>query len=119
MGSLLDEDQALLSDLGFFSGENSDEETSVAGPSRTNPTRTVARSEPQARGAPWFEEIVRNTSLGRFRQQRGGHLDNGVKVEWEVTEWTEGDDDGEGASATSSKRKIGDLEAEDIEMRST
>jgi hypothetical protein len=69
------------------------------------------------RGAPWFEEIVRNTSLGRFRQQRGGLSDNGVQVEWEVTEWTDGDGDGESGSATPSKRKIGHLDAEDTEMR--
>lgn len=118
VGSLVDEDQELLNTLGFF-GDSSDEETSVAEPPRTNPTGTVVQSEPQARGAPWFEEIVRNTSLGRFRQQRGGHLDNGVQVEWEVTEWTEGDDNGESGSATPSKRKIADLEAGDTEMRST
>ncbi|UPX13128.1 uncharacterized protein EKO05_0003654 [Ascochyta rabiei] len=122
VGSLLDEDQELLNTLGFF-GDSSDEETSVAAPARTNPTRTVVRSEPQVRGAPWFEEIVRNTRLGRFRQQRGGHSDNGVQVEWEVAEWTEGDDDGDGdvgdsGSATPSKRKIGDLEVEDSDMRS-
>ena len=118
VGSLVDEDQELLNTLGFF-GDSSDEETSVAEPPRTNPTGTVVQSEPQARGAPWFEEIVRNTSLGRFRQQRGGHSDNGVQVEWEVTEWTEGNDDGESGSATPSKRKIADLEAGDTEMRST
>jgi hypothetical protein len=113
---LLDEDQELLNTLGFF-GESSDEESSVAEPLRTNRTRTVVRSEPQARGAPWFEEIVRNTSLGRFKQQRGGHSNNGVQVEWEVTEWTEGDNDGESGSATPSKRKIADIDAGDIEMR--
>ncbi|KAF9691915.1 hypothetical protein EKO04_009915 [Ascochyta lentis] len=116
VGSLLDEDQELLNTLGFF-GHSSDEDVSDAAPAQTNPTRTVARSEPQTRGAPWFEEIVRNSSLGRLRQQRGGHSDNGVQVEWEVTEWTEGDD-GESGSATPGKRKIGDLEAEDFEMRS-
>lgn len=117
MGSLLDEDQELLDTLGFF-GDSSDDETSI-GPARANPTRTVARSEPQARGAPWFEEIVRNTSLGRFRQQRGGHSDSGVQVEWEVTEWTGGDENGESGSATPSKRKIGDIEAADTDMQST
>lgn len=117
VGSLLDEDQELLDTLGFF-GDSSDDETSI-GPARANPTRTVARSEPQARGAPWFEEIVRNTSLGRFRQQRGGHSDSGVQVEWEVTEWTGGDENGESGSATPSKRKIGDIEAADTDMQST
>ena len=121
MGSLLDEDQELLNTLGFF-GDSSDDETSVARHSQTNPTRTIVQSEPQARGAPWFEEIVRNTNLGRFKQQRGGNSDNGVQVEWEVTEWVEGgiegDDHSESSGATPSKRKIGDLEAGDTDMRS-
>jgi len=74
VGSLLDEDQELLGDLGFLpssSSESSDDEVGAAGPSRSNPSRTVARPGPLSRGAPWFEEIVRNTRLGRFKQQRG------------------------------------------------
>ncbi|CAO2658056.1 Nn.00g073160.m01.CDS01 [Neocucurbitaria sp. VM-36] len=123
VGSLLDEDQAMLGELGFLPGsESSDDEASVnlAGPSpRANTQRNVVTSEPQSRGAPWFEEIVQNTRLGRFKQQRGGHSDSGVHVEWEVMEWTEGDDaDDEGGAPSSSKRKIGDVEAgEDTEMR--
>jgi len=118
VGSLLDEDQELLNTLGFF-GESSDEETRVAEPTRTRPGQAVVRSDPQARGAPWFEEIVRNTRLGRMKQQRGGHSGNGVQVEWEVTEWVEGgDDDGIRDPTPPSKRKIGHLDAEDSEMQS-
>ncbi|KAH7086263.1 hypothetical protein FB567DRAFT_66609 [Paraphoma chrysanthemicola] len=121
VGSLLDDDQALLEDLGFLpSSESSDEDTSHAAVhSRSHPSRTVARSEPAVRGAPWFEEIVRNTRLGRFKQQRGGHTSSGVQVEWEVVEWTEGDDgDDEGLTTSTSKRKISEVEAvEDSEMR--
>ena len=120
VGSLLDEDQALLGELGFLpGGESSDEDTSaLAGPSRS--TQTVVRTDQQLRGAPWFEEMVRHTSLGHLKQQRGGHTsqDGSVKVEWEVVEWTEGDDaDDEGT--TPAKRKIGQLEedGEDTEMR--
>ncbi|KAF2638195.1 hypothetical protein P280DRAFT_77977 [Massarina eburnea CBS 473.64] len=119
VGSLLDEDQTLLGRLGYLpGGESSDEDTNeaVAGPSRQ--PRTVARTEPQARGAPWFEDMVEQTSLGRFKQQRGAHTsrDGNIRVEWEVVEWTEGDD-ADDESATPSKRKIGDVEAEDTEMR--
>lgn len=117
VGSLLDEDQALLGQLGFLpSGDSSDEDSAiVAGPSKL---RSVVRTEPQSRGAPWFEEIVENTRLGRIKQQRGGHSsrDGSVKVEWEVVEWTEADDaDDEGT--TPGKRKIGEVEGEDAEMR--
>lgn len=123
VGSLLDEDQDLLTELGFLpNSDSSDDETAdistatTSGTSRSNDTR-VARSGPSARGAPWFEEIVRNTRLGRLKQQRGGHNTGGVQVEWEVTEWTEADDAVEGR-ATPSKRKIDDVEAgEDSDMR--
>jgi hypothetical protein len=121
VGSLLDEDQEMLGELGFLpsSSESSDDEASTVGPAPSSHSRSVARSEPQSRGAPWFEEIVRNTRLGRFKQQRGGHSESGVHVEWEVTEWTEGDDVNDEGSATPSKRKIGDVDdADDAEMRS-
>ncbi|KAF2820308.1 hypothetical protein CC86DRAFT_305355 [Ophiobolus disseminans] len=122
VGSLLEDDQQLLGELGFLPHhDSSDEEptTSDAGPSRPNHSRTVARSEPASRGAPWFEEIVRNTTLGRFKQQRGGHSESGVRVEWEVVEWTEADDADDERSATPSKRKFGDVEADDSEMQIT
>jgi hypothetical protein len=121
VGSLLDSDQELLEELGLLPhSDSSDEETTttVTGPPRASNTQTVLRSEPSARGAPWFEEIVRNTRLGRFKQQRGGHSTSGVQVEWEVTEWTEADEADDEGLATPSKRKIGEVEAEDSEMRS-
>lgn len=118
VGSLLDEDQALLGQLGFLpSGDSSDEDAGPrAGPSNH---RSLIRSEPQGQGAPWFEEIVQNTRLGRIKQQRGGHSsrDGGVRVEWEVMEWTEADDADDEGTTTPSKRKIGALEGDDTEMR--
>jgi hypothetical protein len=92
----------------------------MEGPSRQpqSQSRQVTRSGPRNRGAPWFEELVEDSRLGRFKQQRGGHTshDGSVKVEWEVMEWTEGDDaDDEGTSA--GKRKAGELESGDMEMR--
>ncbi|KAF2676994.1 hypothetical protein K458DRAFT_481623 [Lentithecium fluviatile CBS 122367] len=117
VGSLLDEDQNLLVQLGYLpGGESSDEDTSASGPSRQ--THMVARAEPRPRGAPWFEEMVENTGLGRFKQQRGGHTsrDGNVKVEWEVMEWTEADD-ADDEAVTPSKRKIGEVEPGDTEMR--
>lgn len=118
VGSLLDEDQALLGEMGYLpAGESSDEDVAASGPSRQT-TRTIVRSEPRLRGAPWFEEMVENSRLGRLKQQRGGHTsrDGSVKVEWEVMEWTEADD-ADDESAAPSKRKIADVEGEDAEMR--
>ncbi|PSN66590.1 hypothetical protein BS50DRAFT_369204 [Corynespora cassiicola Philippines] len=120
VGSLLDEDQVLLGQLGFLpTSESSDEETRLASPSRSAHARSVARAEPQSRGVPWFEEMVENTRLGRIKQQRGGHSsrDGSVRVEWEVMEWTEADDaDDEGAAP--GKRKIGEVDGADSDMRS-
>lgn len=117
VGSLLSEDQDRLGKLGFLpSGDSSDEDADVvAGPAKL---RTVLRSEPEARGAPWFEQLIETTRLGRVKQQRGGHSshDGRVRVEWEVVEWEEGDDaDDEGGSP--SKRKYGELEGDDTKMR--
>jgi len=124
VGSLLEEDQALLGQLGYLpAGESSDDDFSAAtaaGPSRQ--TRAVStRSEQRERGAPWFEEMVENSRLGRLKQQRGGHMAReggvSVKVEWEVMEWTEADDADDESAAPAVKRKIGDVEGEDAEMR--
>lgn len=118
----MDDDQDLLGEMGFLPSSDSSEDeatATVAGPSRSHSKRTVVRSEPSSRGAPWFEEIVRNTRLGRFKQHRGGHSASAIQVEWEVTEWTEGDTDElvSSGQATPTKRKIGDVEADDSEMR--
>lgn len=119
IGSLLDEDQALLGEWGLLPGaESSDEDTLLTtGPPRS--THAVARPDQQLRGAPWFEEMVKHTALGHIKQQRGGHTsyDGSVKVEWEVVEWTEGDD-ADDEAATPAKRKIGQVEeGEDTVMR--
>jgi hypothetical protein len=71
------------------------------------------------RGAPWYESLVEDTPLGRVKRQKGRHTsgDGAVEIEWEVVEWTEGNDDNEG-STTPGKRKIGEVEeSEDLEMR--
>lgn len=121
VGSLLDEDQAMLGQLGFLPNGDSSDDDHVAtdGPSRTT-TRTLVRSDSRARGAPWFEEIVENTGLGRLKQQRGGHSsrDGAVRVEWEVVEWNEADD-ADDESGSGTKRKVVEfLEGDaDTEMR--
>jgi hypothetical protein len=125
VGSLLDDDQERLAELGLLpSSESSDEDTAMQSADElAHPTaaRPATRSEPRIRGAPWFDDLVQHTRLGRFKQQRGRHMDGRVQVEWEVTEWIEGDgteDERAPGSATPSKRKIGQVEAaEDSEMR--
>ncbi|PVI05665.1 hypothetical protein DM02DRAFT_639094 [Periconia macrospinosa] len=120
VGSLLDEDQVLLGQLGYLPGADSgDEDTEHGLANAGRHARMVTRSEPLTRGAPWFEELIEHTALGRYTKRRGGHQSrDGAKVEWEVVEWTEGDDLEQEGSTTPSKRKIGQVDAgEDAEMR--
>jgi hypothetical protein len=75
---------------------------------------------PVHRGAPWFQEMVEKTPLGKIKRQKGGHTTTGSdgtveQVEWEVFEWNGEDDDSPDASAP--KRKIGEVEEADAEMR--
>ncbi|KAI4128441.1 MAG: hypothetical protein LQ347_004175 [Umbilicaria vellea] len=71
-------------------------------------------------GAPWFEEMVEGSALGRIRRRRGGEASqNGrIRVEWEVVEFDGAEDDGGSGAAGVAKRKIGDLgDGDDILMR--
>ncbi|KAF2808342.1 uncharacterized protein BDZ99DRAFT_464222 [Mytilinidion resinicola] len=122
VGSLLDEDQELLGELGYLPGDSSDEEPAIVRGGQGQGERAVAQAE-RARGTPWFEELVEDTRLGKFKKQKGGHVsrDGSVRVEWEVVEWTEGDDADDEAGETTgpAKRKIGEVQVEegDTEMR--
>lgn len=68
-------------------------------------------------GLPWFESMVKGSRLGNVKTSWGERRSgNGrYKVEWEVVEWTE---DGDGAGATTAKRKIGEV-VEDEDMEGT
>jgi hypothetical protein len=89
VGSLLDDDQELLGELGFLpTSESSDEDSTgaAAGPSPPDATRTVARSEPSARGAPWFEEIVQNIHLAACKSN--GRSPSGPRRTMQTTKAT-------------------------------
>ena len=77
----------------------------------------------EVRGAPWFEEMVEGSALGRMRRRRGGETsqDGRTRVEWEVVEFDGGEDDGSssGGAVGVAKRKIGDFgDGDDLLMRS-
>ena len=130
LGSLLDEDLGLLHDLGLVPRESDDDddddeneknEKNENGVVRDGTSRSggrvgvprTARTEVVRRGAPWFEELVEDSRLGRLRRRRGGHSigDGLATVEWEVTEWS-GGGEGVGSESVGGKRKIADVEAE-------
>ena len=72
----------------------------------------------EARGIPWFEEMVEGSELGRIKQRRGGETsaDGSTRIEWEVVEI--GGDDGESQATSMAKRKISKLDqGDDVHMR--
>ncbi len=126
LGSLVDEDLGLLEELGLMTEPSSDEET--AKNVESQPQRQVAQQRPRDqvmnRGAPWFEELVRDTRLGRMRHRKGGQTsrDGTVRIEWEVMEWN-GGDEGSAGETTSGKRKLeddtGTAGSSDMSMRNS
>jgi len=112
LGSLIDEDLDRLGDLGLLDGvDNENEGNAIASATPVSGTRQIiARSNNSAglhnRGAPWFEDLVEDSPLGRIRRQKGGQAsqDGSVVYEWEVVEWSSADQD------TATKRKISDVE---------
>lgn len=63
-------------------------------------------------GLPWFDTMVEGSRLGRVRkswgQRTAGDGNSRFTVEWEIMEWTEGDE-----VSAPGKRKIGELEESD------
>ena len=122
LGSLLNEDLERLGELGLLDPGDEDSQEAQETP-KVERTATQFRPARGAahRGAPWFEELVEDSRLGRIKRQKGGHTseDGRKSVEWEIVEWTE--DSNEEGGMTPSKRKHGvmELEAEDrMDVRS-
>jgi len=66
-------------------------------------------------GLPWFETMVEGSKLGKMKKSWGSRQSgNGrYKVEWEIMEWTEGDEED---STLPSKRKFGEVVEADSTM---
>ena len=72
-------------------------------------------------GQPWFEELIRDTGIGRIRQARGGQVSGNGKsmYEWRIVEFDGemmgeyADDDGEGPEygigSATPKRKMDEM----------
>lgn len=123
LGSLLSEDLERLEDMGLLEPDEPNEEEAQREKeaprvekqvTQFKPARAVAR-----RGAPWFEELIENSRLGRIKRQKGGYTseDGTTSAEWEIIEWTnEGEEEGR---TTPSKRKHGTLETEEEDPMDT
>ena len=59
----------------------------------------------EVQGAPWFEEMIEGSELGRIKRRKGGKSssDGRSKVEWEVVEFSSEPGDTGGSTA---KRKL-------------
>lgn len=110
LGSLASNDLRDLENLGLLPREASDDwdvtDTTVAGLVRS-------RGEQSQASVPWFESMVEGSGLGRVKRSKGSRTEGNTKVEWEVAEWTDGDD---GQTANVSKRKLETLEGDDSVM---
>jgi len=102
LGSLAGSDLRDLEDLGLLPKEALDD--AEADKQKIEKVGTDAAVN---EGLPWFENLVEGSKLGKMKKSWGSrHSDNGrFKVEWEIVEWTEGDED----LATPSKRKFGEV----------
>jgi hypothetical protein len=76
---------------------------------------TITSSNDANEGLSWFESLVQGSKLGNMRRSWGSRQSgNGrFKVEWEIMEWTEGNDS---ELASPGKRKIGEVEESDSHM---
>lgn len=73
-------------------------------------------------GIPWFNDLVAGSRLGRgTTRMRGERREGrGWRVEWEIVEWVEGDDEPASTavdveiplSGGNGKRKIGEVEGD-------
>ncbi|EON69007.1 hypothetical protein W97_08265 [Coniosporium apollinis CBS 100218] len=122
VGSVMDDDLEILDRMGLLPERDEGEETDEAGSGRAvAPAKRQAQSAvlvaERNRGAPWFEEMVQQTRLGRIKRQKGGHTSNdgSMRVEWEIVEYEGDTEDG----TVTGKRKIGEMEdgREDVVMR--
>jgi len=114
LGSLTGEDLRDLEELGLLPEEV------VADVEKDKGTlaKGLTSEAVQVEGLPWFETMVSGSKLGNIRRQGEKRQGNGWKVEWEIVEWTEGDEDLPEMAATGGKRKLGELVGEeDVPMR--
>ncbi|CAJ2506079.1 Uu.00g002090.m01.CDS01 [Anthostomella pinea] len=123
LGSLLTEDLHDLEELGLIPDDSEQDEMDIVPAPVHNQGRQLIGRD--SNSIPWFESMLAGSRLGNMQTTRGVRQshDGRVRVEFEITEWTAGDEaetemdeaaDAEGdASETSSatgKRKRRDVD---------
>jgi hypothetical protein len=124
LGSLLDEDVEQLDVLGLlgeseWESDDHDEQPPQPQQQQQHEHKLQVAEDPlgwvvRRAGAPWFEDMVRDSRLGRLRSRRGGveSADGTVSVEMEIVEFSLGEEE---AAAGGAKRKL-EHEGQEDEM---
>lgn len=104
LGSLSGPDLRDLEDLGLLPKEAVED----AENDKEKMESVLIEGHVEKEGIDWFETMTEGSRLGRVRKSWGGGKsgDGRYKVEWEIVEWTEGDE----TEAGPAKRKIGEVE---------
>ncbi|KAL8774120.1 MAG: hypothetical protein Q9209_001228 [Squamulea sp. 1 TL-2023] len=117
LGSLRSRSVEKLANEGLLPGSDAAIEITTPPENAGAVSKTSTSEGREIQGAPWFEEMIEGSELGRIKRQRGGQssADGRSKVSWEVVEFTsEPSDNGNNIG----KRKLSQVGKEsDIAMR--
>ncbi|KAL2074916.1 hypothetical protein VTL71DRAFT_8696 [Oculimacula yallundae] len=113
LGSLAGKDLRDLEDLGVLPKEAV--EDAVGERELLGESAGLVKEGNNGEGLPWFENMVRGSRLENVKTSWGeGRSQNGrFRVEWEIVEWSEERDGGEGTNA-AAKRKLGEVVGDDV-----
>lgn len=115
LGSLRSGSVEKLADEGFLTSADDNKDSTTIEEKALD--RTVALEGREIQGAPWYEEMIEGSELGRIKRRRGGQssADGRSKVEWEVVEFSSEPGD---SGTSTGKRKLDQVGKEgDVEMR--
>ena len=129
LGSLVGEDIRALQELDLLPEEVQAEQIGASGSNVDGPQDTTAFAtrqqdsdlsrrirEGRLGDIDWFEEMIDGSKLGRTHNTRRGvgtNADGSATIQWEVSEWAEGDSE----PSTPGKRKRGEISGDDVAMR--
>lgn len=115
LASLNNESLERLDNAGFFSSKEDIETNVLQVDRKTGQEAGEGIQGTEVKGAPWFEDMIKGSQLGRIRRRSGGHTssDGKSRIEWEIVEIGDGDDDDDNRIQGTGKRKY----EEDTEMK--
>ncbi|XMA08523.1 hypothetical protein WAI453_001314 [Rhynchosporium graminicola] len=113
LGSLAGKDLRDLEDLGVLPKEAV--EDAVGERTMIGESAGLVKADGAGEGLPWFENMLRGSRLGNVKTSWGERRShNGrFRVEWEIVEWSEERDGGDG-SKSPAKRKL--VEVNEVDM---